>query len=120
LQGVIGGIQVVAGAVQGIEGIVQTAAGAFAAPETFGTSLLAVPGGIANATLGAAGVIDGGELIYAAVTGSGDSYSTFNNIGQRYGGENGGRAGDLLNLLGQVVSAALSPPTTAGAAVAPT
>lgn len=118
LQGIVGGIQVVAGLVQGVEGILQTGAGVFGAFETGGLSLLAVPGGIANAALGGAGIIDGGEEIYVAVTGQGDSYSTFNNIGQQFGGEIGGKAGDVLNLAGQVLSAALSPPSTAGAALA--
>lgn len=108
----------VAGFVQATGGVVEAGAGVFGAPETGGASLLAVPGGAANATLGSSAILDGGKLVYAAFTGAGNVRSTFSQIGQQYGGETGSRVGELSNLLGQVVSWALSPAQTADAAAA--
>ena len=118
VQGIVGGIQVIAGAVQAVGGVADAIGGVVAAPETGGVSLLAVSGGVANLTLGSAAVLDGGKLVYAAFTGSGDVQSTFGQIGQEYGGEMGGQLGEMANLAGQVISAAMSPEGTADAAAA--
>jgi hypothetical protein len=119
-QEIVGGAQVVGGLLQTVGGVVEAGAGVIGAPESGGTSLLAVPGGVANATLGSASVLDGAKLLYAAATGSGNTQSTFSQIGQQYGGEAGGKVGELANLLGQVLSWASSPAKTAEAAIANT
>lgn len=113
VQGVVGGIQVIAAAVQAVGGAVEAIAGVVGAPETGGVSLLAVGGGVANTTLGSAAVLDGGKLVYAAFTGSGNVQSTFGQIGQQYGGETGGGLGELANIVGQVISWGTSPAKTA-------
>jgi hypothetical protein len=104
--------------VQAVGGAATAIAGVIGTPETGGVSLLAVSGGAANLTLGSAAVLDGGKLVYAAFTGSGNVQSTFGQIGQQYGGETGSRLGELANIAGQVISAATSPAETADAAVA--
>jgi RHS repeat-associated protein len=116
-QTVVGSIQVAAGTVQTVAGVIQVGAGLFGTPAG-GVSLLAVPGGLASATLGSASIIDGAMLIRTAWDGSGDSYVTFERIGGSLRGDIGAQTGGYLGFLGQVVASAKSSPTTSAAAAA--
>ena len=116
-QGLVGSGEAIGGLVQAIGGVADILASVAGAPETFGASLLvAAPGG-ANLTLGSVTFGDGLSLIHAAFTGSGNAPTLEGSIGQQYGGVTGEHVGDAVGFGGQVASAALSPPTTAEAAL---
>lgn len=122
MQGVVGAVQAGAGLVQAVAGVVDAGASILAAPETLGGSLLALPGGLANATYGASAILDGSQLMMAAWNGSGGPSTTFGSIGQQYGGQLGSQAGQTIGALGGIILAAQQPTTsrlaTVGIAIA--
>jgi len=109
-QGALGLAQAIAGTAQAVEGAGQTLFGVAGAPETGGVSLLAVPGGLLNLSLGSAAAFDGANLVYAAINGYGNPQSAFGQIGQTYGGEYGALAGEGVNLAGAVAAMATGNP----------